>query len=173
VAIAERTPSGSFDAWVARFPPGQGLPGDDPGRGSPFSVTAYLRQAMALVIELLRSAPVAPPAQDAATTPEAWVDAVDTVLKYGRLATSAALFEATDLLRVAMDSIRRSLRIGVMGDTAGPSPLAPLRLFDPMEAEGGSAVARPGQRFVSTGYRILRTPRRTARWPNDQGGKTL
>ena len=56
VAVAERAPNGAFEAWVARFPAGAGLPGDGaPGTG-PFSAARYTRQATALLVELIRSA---------------------------------------------------------------------------------------------------------------------
>ncbi len=118
VAVVDRAPGGSWEPWVACFPPGRGLPGDPPAGEGPFSVRGYLRQAATLLAELLRSAhekragsrdagasPDPGAARRAPFGPDAIAEAVGTVLRYGQLATAAALFEATDLLRAAMEAI--------------------------------------------------------------------
>ena len=114
VAVMDRAPGGDWEPWVAHFPPGLGLPGDPPTHQGPFSVRGYLRQAAGLLVELLRSAhekragaepAPASGAEAAPLGPQGIVDAVATVLKYGQLATAAALFEATDLLRAAMEAL--------------------------------------------------------------------
>ncbi len=104
VSVADRTPAG-WDFWLAHFPPGQGDPGD-PG-GGPFTVAAYLRQSVILVVELLRSAAkiegrAMPPPGSAtlgARAPDAIASMVAALFRYGQLATSAAVIEASELLR--------------------------------------------------------------------------
>ena len=56
VAVVDRAPNGAWEPWVARFPPGRGLPGIRRPATGPFSVRGYLRQAATLLGELLRSA---------------------------------------------------------------------------------------------------------------------
>src|SRR5262249_5497090 len=56
VAVTDRAPGGSWEPWVACFPPGRGAPGDPPAESNPFSVRRYLQQATVLLVELLRSA---------------------------------------------------------------------------------------------------------------------
>ncbi len=112
VAIADRDPDG-WSFWAAHFPPGKGDPGD-PATGDPLTVTAYLRQSVMLVAELLRSASAMEPAANAAVSgkaaegasrpgAEALTSAIDALLRYGQLATMAALLEAANLLREAAD----------------------------------------------------------------------
>lgn len=112
VAVVDRAPSGAWEPWVAYFPEGKGLPGDPMTNHNPMSVSGYLRQALSLLLELLRSAaqkqgqagcePTAPPNP---SKPEVIVEAVERLLRYGQLATIAAIFEAADMLRVAMDVV--------------------------------------------------------------------
>jgi len=54
VCVTDRTPQG-WAFWQAHFPAGKGEPGDL-STGDPFTVTAYLRQSVMLIGELLRSA---------------------------------------------------------------------------------------------------------------------
>ncbi|MEO8596007.1 MAG: NAD(P)-binding protein [Candidatus Solibacter sp.] len=112
VGIADRA-GGDWEFWMARFPPGQGTPGDA-STGDLFSVTAYLRQAIILVEELLRSAaameagqcaaPAAEPPTTAAKTMDALTAALTALLRYGQLATATALIEAASILRQASES---------------------------------------------------------------------
>src|SRR5690349_8680233 len=55
VAVVDRAPSGAWEPWVAYFPQGKGLPGDPMTNHNPLSVSGYLRQAISLLLELLRS----------------------------------------------------------------------------------------------------------------------
>jgi len=108
VGVADRNQDG-WEFWMAHFPPGKGEPGD-PATGDPLTVTAYLRQALMLVVELLRSAgametkPGAEPAPaSAASGPDALLSSITALLRYGQLATAAAILEASQLLRQAAD----------------------------------------------------------------------
>jgi uncharacterized protein with NAD-binding domain and iron-sulfur cluster len=109
VAVMDKKPDGEWEFWRAHFPPGKGLPGDPLEQGSPFTVSGYLRQAAMLVGELLRSA------RDHASRRGAAQDA----LRYGRLASAAAVFEASDTLLQAMDAwLPRMLPEGTNAITA-------------------------------------------------------
>src|SRR5690606_9736294 len=55
VSVTDRL-GGDWEAWVAHFPPGPGLPGDPFAKDNPFALGAYLSKALALAVELLRSA---------------------------------------------------------------------------------------------------------------------
>ena len=116
VAVADRSGAGrDWEFWVAHFPPGRGLPGDALENGSPFTIRAYVRQSVGLLGELLRSASAMEAggrdaavdcAPDAPVAPEpaALTAAAERLLRYGQLATAAALFEASDTLRQAIEA---------------------------------------------------------------------
>lgn len=95
VAVMDRSADGDWEFWHAHFPPGRGLPGDPLEQGSPFTVSGYLRQAAMLVGELLRSAR----SLDASRSGGA-----QNAVRYGKLATAAAVFEASDTLLQAIDA---------------------------------------------------------------------
>lgn len=135
VAVADRV-GPEWKYWLAHFPPGQGLPGDPTNTG-PFTVTAYLRQSVLLLGELLRSTAATESSKgthSSATTAGNTVttdlaSAADSVLRYGRLATTAALIEACDAVLGAIDTIvPRPIR---------DSAVVPLQLV-----EGLAATAR-------------------------------
>lgn len=106
VGVADLESRG-WDFWLAHFPPASGDPGD-PSQSGPFTVSAYLRQSVILIGELLRSAgakkadanAAAPQSQPLAGA-EALASAVAALLRYGQLATTAAVLEASELLRAA------------------------------------------------------------------------
>ena len=111
VGVADRDSANEngWAFWMAHFPPGTGEPGD-PSTGDPLTVTAYLRQAVMLIVELLRSAGAMENAPQAANPgtgalgPDALASSIGTLLRYGQLATTAAVLEAGDLLRQAADA---------------------------------------------------------------------
>ena len=137
VCVADRTPHG-WEFWTAHFPPGQGEPGD-PVPAGPSNVLAYLRQSVNLIGELLRSAAAmetgpgedyrARPGQGSrfgSGGPDALASAVSALFRYGQLATTAALIEASELLRDAMDRFfPQMFRDGA---------LLPLQLLDGLAA---------------------------------------
>jgi uncharacterized protein with NAD-binding domain and iron-sulfur cluster len=135
VAVVDKRPDGGWEPWVAHFPPGQGLPGDPLPESSPFTLTGYLSKAVALVVELVRSADASraqaaaagqaraepPPAAAPAGAPS--VDKlVDFVLRHGQLGTVAAILEATEMLARVLEAL------GPLGLAAGVNPL--LRLVE-------------------------------------------
>jgi uncharacterized protein with NAD-binding domain and iron-sulfur cluster len=114
VGVADRGREG-WEFWLAHFPPGQGDPGDPRPQG-PRSVLTYLRQGVMLVGELLRSASAmksgssvtdsahrAAPDGPPSATAETLASAATRLLDVGQLATTAALIEATDILRQIVD----------------------------------------------------------------------
>ena len=120
--VADRDKDG-WAFWLAHFSPGRGEPGD-PLSGDPLSVTGYLRQSVTLIGELLRSAGAmeAGPeagaassarAHSAASGPETIAAAINALLRYGELATTAAILEASELLRAAADAFLPQFFSGV------------------------------------------------------------
>jgi len=131
VGVADRVPGG-WDFWLAHFPPGNGEPGD-PSSGDPLTVAAYLRQTVRLVVELLRSAGAmekgavtsahrADTGEDAAHTaptgPDALAATISALLRYSQLATTAAVLEASELLRQAADVFPPQFFSGVASPVA-------------------------------------------------------
>jgi uncharacterized protein with NAD-binding domain and iron-sulfur cluster len=112
VAVVDRAPNGEWEPWIAHFPAGKGLPGDPVVDHNPLSVSGYLQQAVQLLLELLRSAAEKKGQSDCAACapsspldPAGIVEAAERLLRYGQLATVAAIFEAVDMLRVALDVV--------------------------------------------------------------------
>jgi len=136
VGVADRA-GADWEFWLAHFQPGQGEPGDPPASGSPFTVLAYLRQSALLLGELLRSASAmestgersrraqAPP-YAAVSGADALALAADTLLRYGRLATTAAILEASELLRQAM--------VSFFPQMVGEGAEVPIRLIEGLAA---------------------------------------
>jgi uncharacterized protein with NAD-binding domain and iron-sulfur cluster len=118
VAVVDRTPNGQWQPWLAHFPPGHGLPGDPWNHSTAFSVRGYLVQAAGLLVELLRSAHAAPerPFRYSNRDPARLIDAAGTILRFGRLATVAAVIEAAQL-------------VAIMLDVLGPLPRQATRLL--------------------------------------------
>jgi uncharacterized protein with NAD-binding domain and iron-sulfur cluster len=112
VAVADRSPNGDWEPWIAHFPPMRGLPGDPLDKDNPFTVRGYLRQAISLLGELLRSAQP-PRGRVKARRRRAKGDggivglvrAVNELLGVSRLATAAALLEGAELLRGLTSSL--------------------------------------------------------------------
>lgn len=107
VCVTDRTPDG-WAFWLAHFPPGQGEPGDVT-TADPLTVTSYLRQSVMLLAELLRSAAEMEETAQADGEPGGAhntfspASTIETLFRYGRLATTAALIEASDIIGQAID----------------------------------------------------------------------
>jgi uncharacterized protein with NAD-binding domain and iron-sulfur cluster len=118
IGIVDQTAGGDWEFWLAHFPPGRGLPGDPITDASPFTVRGYLRQSAILIAELLRSAAAAEqhreprkrkggdaPGQPHSPSSDANLAATaDRLLRLGKLATIAAVFEAADVMRQSIDT---------------------------------------------------------------------
>lgn len=113
--IMDWTPQGKWSPWTARMPPFEGLPGD-PGNEVPrWTIAGYLARSLELVRALVVSAQElvtgtaaeapAPPA--GVGTPEALLESMSRLLKYGQLATLAAAVEALGLMEAALGTLRR------------------------------------------------------------------
>ncbi|MFO0630213.1 MAG: NAD(P)-binding protein [Polyangiales bacterium] len=103
VAVTDRDADGAWRHWVARFPPGRGQPGEALAPHNPFTVYGYLQQTASLVVEMIRSTHAAP--AGAPRRPRNLAGAVERLLRYGHLATAAALHEAAELLRALFDTL--------------------------------------------------------------------
>ena len=154
VAVADRVGE-EWKYWLAHFPPGQGLPGD-PTTSGPFTVTAYLRQSVMLIGELLRSAAATESARRTGSQPAATGDtatsgtgalasAADYVLRYGQLATTAALIEACDAVLGAIDTLAPTL--------VRESASAPIHLIEGLAAAARSQL----QHLVAEDAELRRT----------------
>ena len=125
IGIADRSHRDSWQAWMACFPPGNGLPGDPLTGHNPFSMTGYLVRTASLLRTLLlscqsrqgswsevgdrseggnTSAPQAG-AHSRLRSSEAVVEAIGRVLKYGALATMAGLIEAVGILELLLGAV--------------------------------------------------------------------
>lgn len=123
VGIAHQDEHGGWLSWTAHFPAADGLPGDPLSAHNPFSLRNYLVRAAVLLRTLLfdletRRGPdetrqeddgpiSASHAEKGASEPAAdrLVKRVLTLLRYGALATTAALVEALALLEAALRSM--------------------------------------------------------------------
>ncbi len=106
VALADLTPDGQWTPWVSHFPAGPGDPGDPPPAGRRgFSVQAYLVRGAVLLRELFASAyrHQAQRQRESGARPGVTVgERIDQLLRYGGLATAAAVVEAAELLRTVL-----------------------------------------------------------------------
>jgi uncharacterized protein with NAD-binding domain and iron-sulfur cluster len=130
VGVTDRTPEG-WEFWLAHFPPGQGYPGD-PTTDGPFTVISYLRQSVLLIGELVRSAGAKDAEKAAASASEKPLSldglqaAAETIFRYGKLATAAALAEAIEVLRMSID--------GAFPQMIRDGAAVPLQLVDMLAA---------------------------------------
>lgn len=128
IGVADRSCSGSWLNWIAYFPLGDGLPGDPLTEQNPFSVSSYLIRTATLLRTLLLACQTR---QSASTdrggkheggsasflsredknswipSPEAIVESIVRLLKYGFLATMAGLIEAVGILEVVFGALSR------------------------------------------------------------------
>jgi uncharacterized protein with NAD-binding domain and iron-sulfur cluster len=153
VGVTNRGPGGAWDPWIAHFPAGRGLPGDPLVSGA-LDVRGYLERAVALLVELVRSAsvnlaqgtgspePHGPDTPDLSDgtggpwdrsprgpslpTPEDVVGAIDRVLRFGQLATAAAIVEAAELLGATLGPL--------FGGPSGGRPGPALGLLEAISA---------------------------------------
>ncbi len=136
IGLADRKSDGSWAAFMAQFPGGDGLPGDPLSSGNPYTVVGYLWRTAELLRTLLQAceshggACAAPPA-DAPAAPlsvASVLDGITRLLKYGALATMAAMIEAATLLESVARALPRypeSLALTLL-DTIGSSARSQL-----------------------------------------------
>jgi uncharacterized protein with NAD-binding domain and iron-sulfur cluster len=118
--IADWSPSGRWLPWRVSLPPFAGLPGDPDGKLPRWTVADYLARTITLLRTVLEAvqlrggeapqgttaAPQVPPSAGVGT-PEAYLEAMSRFLKYGQLATLAAVVEALNLMEIVLASFRR------------------------------------------------------------------
>lgn len=122
IGLADRSPDGAWSTFMAHFPAGKGMPGDPLTERNPFTVAGYLRSTASLLRTLLsacqnseikvaeRSAAspgAGPRDEDPIAAPIDVLEGVNRLLKYGMLATMAALIEAATLLEVIVRALSR------------------------------------------------------------------
>ncbi len=104
IGLTEEREDGGWDDWTALFPPMPGLPGDPLTAGNPFSVTGYLVHTVRLLGTVVDSArrrqggdsggEPGGPRRRSPRTPEAVLDSLSRLVRYGNLATLVGLAEA-------------------------------------------------------------------------------
>jgi uncharacterized protein with NAD-binding domain and iron-sulfur cluster len=113
--LADWSPRGGWSPWTTRLPPFEGLPGD-PGNELPrWTIASYLARSLELVRTLVMTvgestpgqAPEAPQPPVGVGTPEALLESMSRLLKYGQFATLAAVVEALGLMEAALGTLRR------------------------------------------------------------------
>ncbi len=119
-AVADWSPSGRWLPWKVNLPPFDGMPGD-PGNNLPrWTIADYLARSLTLVRTLLTAvqhheapAPVTgtPSTPGGSTTgvgtPEALLEEVTRLLKYGQLASLAAVVQALGLVESVLGVLPR------------------------------------------------------------------
>lgn len=137
VGLADRNPDGSWSSWVAHFPPVPGLPGDPLPDGL-YTVRSYMVRTAQLAASLLASVSSDGHTPENTDEPASLSDLAATVgrvLRYGQLATWAALIEATRLLPALLEMLpgfpeSLALRLIDAIGTAAQSQLETLRRKD-------------------------------------------
>lgn len=113
--LADWSPRGGWSPWTARMPPFEGLPGD-PGNEVPrWTIADYLARSLELVRALVLTVQEptsgtsagAPRAPAAVGTPQALLESMSGLLKYGQFATLAAVVEALGMMELALGTLRR------------------------------------------------------------------
>ncbi|HEY2289985.1 MAG TPA: FAD-dependent oxidoreductase [Thermoanaerobaculia bacterium] len=103
IGLTEEREDGGWDDWTAFFPPMPGLPGDPLSRENPLSVSGYLVHAVRLLATLIESARRRQGAaagsgtsvpELSALTPDAVLDGLARLVRYGHLATLVGVAEA-------------------------------------------------------------------------------
>ena len=124
VGMADKSRKGGWLTWTAFFPPGEGLPGDPLTTHNPFTMSSYLLRTVSLLRSLLlgvqtRFGPPSkkdPAAQTSTaspnggtvfsdSSPEALMEGLTRLAKYGVLSTMAGVIEGLAILEVALKSL--------------------------------------------------------------------
>jgi uncharacterized protein with NAD-binding domain and iron-sulfur cluster len=122
LGVTEKSSGGEWVFWKAHLPPAPGLPGDAYPRGARWSVADYMARGVALLRTLFESLAVgdrvrpAPAAAAAggggalgspprASVPPGTPEPIARFLRYGELATLAALLEAVRVLETVMAAV--------------------------------------------------------------------
>jgi uncharacterized protein with NAD-binding domain and iron-sulfur cluster len=107
VAVTEPAPGGGWVPWMAALPPAAGLPGDPAPPGAGWTMVDYARRLAGLLRTVLASlAPAGPPPATASGAPSLAAE-VARWLRFGELATVAALAEAAGTLETMLAAAGR------------------------------------------------------------------
>jgi uncharacterized protein with NAD-binding domain and iron-sulfur cluster len=114
--VADWSPSGRWLPWRVHLPPFEGLPGDPGARLPRWTIADYLARSLELLRTLLGAvqvsadrpapAPQASRAPAGVGTPEALMESMSRLLKYGQLATLTLVVEALNLVELALGMMR-------------------------------------------------------------------
>jgi len=111
--VADLSAQGRWKPWKVLFPPTPGLPGDPPEAGERWTVATYLGRCVSLLRTLIESLPAVAlrdeaAAEKVAETPAAAgatpAERIAQLMRYGELATLAAVIEALRLLEAVLDA---------------------------------------------------------------------
>jgi uncharacterized protein with NAD-binding domain and iron-sulfur cluster len=113
VGVTDRLPNGDWSFWRASLPVTPGLPGDPYPDGFRTDALDYLLRSLQLVRTLLASLPIADPGSTAPDSdaganpldPDALRARISRMMRYGELATLAAMLEAIALLERTLASL--------------------------------------------------------------------
>ena len=110
VGVTERTPDGEWLPWMGHFSRNDGLPGDPDPPGVRWTVADYVRRLAGLVRVLLESLRARgggwyQAEQRVGAGPEEVLARVTRILRYGEMATLAAMVEAVALLETMTGSL--------------------------------------------------------------------
>ena len=106
IAVADRTTEGGWRAWGRVFPPTDGLPGDPSPVHPPRSVREYLVHTARLLQTLLTE--IDPTvARVSSTPPRTELPSLEDLLRFGELASLAAVGQAIATLGVVLGSLDR------------------------------------------------------------------
>jgi uncharacterized protein with NAD-binding domain and iron-sulfur cluster len=95
IGLSEQSADGDWSAWIARFPPLPGLPGDPLTQENPFTVSGYLWRSAQLLLTLFQSVGPAetPGTARSPLSVESLLSALGSLVRYGGLATLGGLLE--------------------------------------------------------------------------------
>ena len=111
IAAAGNSADGGWVNWAAHFPPAPGLPGDPLDTNNPFTLQHYFGRAVALLRTLLLGLETFQPASSKPADPDLHGDSKVIVaraarlLRFGALASAAAVVEALAVVQAALKSI--------------------------------------------------------------------
>jgi uncharacterized protein with NAD-binding domain and iron-sulfur cluster len=103
--VADLSAGGRWKPWKVLFPPTPGLPGDPPDASERWTVASYLGRCVSLLRTLIESLPAAKTngaAADTAAAGGSLAERIAQLMRYGELATLAAVIEALRLLEAAL-----------------------------------------------------------------------
>jgi uncharacterized protein with NAD-binding domain and iron-sulfur cluster len=109
MGVTEQDPDGGWSFWKAHLPPTEGLPGDPDSPAARISMTDYMLRSVGMLRALLESLSsregFARSSADAGAPTTSIATAISRFLRYGELATLAALIEAVGTLEILLGGL--------------------------------------------------------------------